>query len=65
MGSSFVELVRNLRMREARELLEHSRLSIAQIAEKVGYHSADHFSRVFRSVHSCSPQAWRSNRPVA
>ncbi len=60
MGNSFVELVRNLRMREARELLEHSRLSVAQIAEKVGYHSADHFSRVFRSVHGISPQVYRN-----
>lgn len=59
MGIGFVELVRNLRMREARELLEHSRLSVAQIAEKVGYHSADHFSRVFRAVHGCSPRDWR------
>lgn len=61
MGSSFVELVRNLKMREARELLERSRLSVAQIAERVGYHSADHFSRVFRTVHGVSPQAYRSS----
>lgn len=61
MGSSFVDIIRNLRMREARELLEHSLLSISQIAEKVGYRSADHFSRVFRSVHGISPQDYRNN----
>lgn len=59
MGISFVEIVRNLRMREARELLEQSRLSVSQIAEKVGYCSTDHFSRVFRTVHGVAPQAYR------
>jgi len=61
MGKSFVELVRNLKMREARELLEHSKLSVAQIAQKTGYHSADHFTRVFRQVHGVTPRAYRDN----
>ena len=36
-----------------------STMTYGEIAEIVGYHSADHFSRVFRSQFCCSPQEYR------
>ena len=58
-GHSFSQLIRRLRMGDAVEYLLHSDLKISEIAERVGYHSADHFSRVFRSTYHTSPQAYR------
>ena len=58
-GVSFTELIKQIRMARAVEYLLHTELPIGEIAEIVGYHSADHFSRVFRGTYSCSPQEYR------
>ena len=58
-GVSFTELIKQIRMARAVEYLLHTELPIGEIAEIVGYHSTDHFSRVFRGTYSCSPQEYR------
>jgi AraC-like DNA-binding protein len=58
-GVSFTELIKQIRMARAVEYLLHTELPIGEIAEIVGYHSTDHFSRVFRGAYSCSPQEYR------
>ena len=58
-GVSFTELIKRIRMNVAVRYLLHTGLSVGEIAETVGYHSADHFSRVFRSAHGVSPQEYR------
>lgn len=63
-GQSYTEFVREIRMKEARNYLEHTDLKISEIAESVGYHSADHFTRIFRQVHGQSPRDYRrQHRP--
>ena len=61
-GRSFTELVRNLRMARAEEYLLSSELKIQEIAQLIGYDSADHFSRAFKSTHEVSPQAYRNQQ---
>lgn len=56
---SIVEYINSLRIREAKELLEHSSVKIADIAEKVGFSSSSHFSRTFKLVTGLSPQQYR------
>ena len=34
-------------------------MTYGEIAERIGYNSADHFSRVFRSAYKMSPQEYR------
>lgn len=60
-GHNFTALIKRLRMAEAVDYLTNTSLKISEIAEKVGYNSADHFSRVFRKTYSMSPQEYRKN----
>ena len=58
-GVSFTGLIRRIRMARAVDYLLHSDQSVSDIAEAVGYHSSDHFSRVFRSIYDMSPLVYR------
>lgn len=58
-GSNFTDLIRNLRMRDAGNLLLNTDLKINEIADQTGYNSADHFSRVFRKSFGMSPADYR------
>jgi AraC-like DNA-binding protein len=63
-GRSPAQVLREVRMRHARELLAGSDRPIEQIAFTVGYGSAAAFSRAFSAYHGSAPQEWRS-RPGA
>ena len=58
-GFSFSEIIKRQRLSEAEKYLKNTSIKIGEIAELVGYNSADHFSRVFRSKHHISPQEYR------
>ena len=58
-GCSFTTLVKQLRMADAISYLVNTQIKISEIAEYIGYHSADHFSRVFRTTYKLSPQEYR------
>jgi len=58
-GYTFTELITSLRMSEAVNYLVNTELKISEIAEQVGYNSADHFSRIFRSIYNVSPREYR------
>jgi AraC-like DNA-binding protein len=59
-GGGVVEYTKRLRMARARELLITSSRDIGDIAEAVGYTDAFYFSRQFRTVHGCTPTAYRA-----
>ncbi len=44
---------------EAKKLLHHTELSIAEIADYLGYSEPTHFTRFFRRHVECTPLAWR------
>ena len=58
-GVSFTELIKRIRMTRAVDYLLNTDQSVSKIAETVGYHSSDHFSRVFRATYGMSPQEYR------
>lgn len=58
-GCSFTTLVKQLRMADAVSCLTNTQMKISEIAENIGYNSADHFSRVFRTTYHMSPQEYR------
>ena len=58
-GFTFTELIKQLRMSDAVDYLINTNLKIGEIAERIGYNSADHFSRVFRTTYKISPQDYR------
>ncbi len=60
LKDSFRATYRNLRLDHARRLLEHSPLSIGEIALATGFSSTGHFSHAFRSRFGRSPSGSRS-----
>jgi len=56
---SFMELVTELKIDQAREYLKYTDKHIMDIALLVGYDSADHFSRMFRKYTGMSPAEYR------
>ena len=58
-GRRYVDLILELKLNEAKRLLRGSGLSMEQIAERAGFHSAVHFSRIFREKEGLPPAAYR------
>ncbi|RDY31653.1 AraC family transcriptional regulator [Lachnotalea glycerini] len=58
-GYTFTNLIKRLRMADAVDYLLNTDLKVSEIAEKIGYNSADHFSRVFRATYKISPQEYK------
>lgn len=57
-GLSPKEYAREVRLARAEELLSGSSLSVKEIASRLGYFSASHFSLEFRKGRGVSPAAW-------
>ena len=60
-GQLFSAIVKRLRMETACQLLHNDRLTVKEIAYKVGYSSAEQFSRTFRAYYLMSPGAYRKS----
>lgn len=59
LGRSPAQVLREIRMQQARELLADGRRSVAEIGSAVGYGSSAAFSRAFSAHHRMAPQEWR------
>jgi len=60
-GKTPLRYLQGLRIEEGRDLLSNSNLSIAEVAEKVGYQDSSHFSRLFRDILTITPQDYRKS----
>lgn len=54
-GHNLWEYVIKLRMEESRHLLQNTDLRRYEIAERVGYESPEHFSKIFKKYFGMSP----------
>lgn len=59
IGEGFQEYLTKVRLQKAEQLLEHSSLSVGDIAETCGFSSGKYFSDVFRQKKDCSPSQYR------
>lgn len=59
LGRGPVEVLREARMRAARQLLRDPAHPVERVAHTVGYGSTAAFSRAFSAHHGVGPQAWR------
>ncbi len=59
LGTNFFDYLTRLRMRDARELLATTNLSVAMIGEKVGYQSDLSFVKAFKKLHTETPRSYR------
>lgn len=60
-GSNFVSFLKELRMTEARKLLEETDLKVIEISQQVGYENEKHFMKTFKSICGVSPSEYRKN----
>lgn len=58
-GRNYTDIVRELRINEAKELLEETELSMDEVAEQAGYDSRVHFFRNFRAAVGITPGEYR------
>jgi two-component system, response regulator YesN len=59
LGTSFVGLVTELRIKKAMMLLNSTNLQVSEIAEQVGYETQHYFSTSFKKVVGVSPNQYR------
>jgi len=58
-GSSLIEYLQNLRMEEAKRLLEAGALPVDEISAEVGYSDASFFRRLFKRLAGLQPSQYR------
>ena len=58
-GFTFIAYLNGVRVKEAQKLLRKTDLSIAQVAEAVGFKSSTHFGRIFKEITGITPLACR------
>ena len=59
VGMSIQKFLVRVRIAQAGELLDNTNMSVAEIANAVGYQDIQHFSRLFRQHQKQSPRAYR------
>lgn len=59
-NGSFNDIVNNVRISHAKELLSNPTYKIQDISEQVGFASVNHFARTFKSMENCSANEYRN-----
>ena len=62
-GTTPARRLKSLRLAQARGLLQHSNLSITEVARRVGYARVQELSRDVRRAYGCTPRALRDRAP--
>ena len=60
-GLTIVQYIHQLRMETARDLLQHSDMSIAQISNYLGFCDPSYFNRVFKKITGQPPSRLRAS----
>lgn len=61
IGMSPGEFIRNIRLKQACELLKNKDIDINQIAYGVGFSNTAHFSTTFKKYYGVTPTEFRNN----
>ncbi len=59
VGSSIKQIQREVKLRVAASMLSRTHLPVSEVALRVGFNDAPHFTRVFREVTGFSPSEYR------
>lgn len=60
LGVSFTSYLKTVQMTKSAEMLTTTKLSIAEIAEAVGYTDSNYFFKTFKKYHGLSPLMYRT-----
>ncbi len=58
-GVNFVNYLKEIRIKEAKKLLEDTQLKIQEVGKMVGYENDKHFMKIFKSICGISPSEYR------
>ncbi|MEI7024128.1 AraC family transcriptional regulator [Paenibacillus sp. y28] len=64
-GSTFIDLVHQIRLSQACILLRNSDVSVQTVANEVGYENINFFYRIFKRKYDCSPAEYRKSHSPA
>lgn len=60
-GETVSAYLTGIRMQKAKEILKTTNFKVYEVAEMVGYHSVEHFNRVFKKTFEISPTKYRKS----
>lgn len=60
-GKTFINIIQDIKLQKACELLKNPNISINKIIDSVGYSNSTHFYKLFKKVHGITPIAFRDN----
>jgi len=63
-GCNFVNYLKDIRMKKAKELLAETDMKIIEISQEVGYDNEKHFMKIFKATCGVSPSEYRKNMKV-
>jgi two-component system response regulator YesN len=63
-GETYTSYLTRIRMQKAAELIDNTGITVGELAGKLGYASAKHFSRTFRRYFGVSPKQFQAGRSV-
>ncbi|MBO9616542.1 MAG: response regulator [Dyadobacter sp.] len=64
-GKSPLEVIREIRLQHAAQLLEKSQLSVSEIAYQVGFNNPKYFARYFRELYQVLPSEYSGSKRQA
>ena len=59
-GITLRQYIINYRLKAAKRMLEHTKMSMAEIAEETGFTDASYFTKTFRQTFGVTPKEWRN-----
>ena len=60
-GKNFVNYLKDIRLQEAKRLLDETDMKIIEIGEAIGYENDKHFLKVFKGAYSVTSSEYRKN----
>ncbi|MDI9488337.1 MAG: AraC family transcriptional regulator, partial [Bacillota bacterium] len=63
-GMTYTEYIQNIRIKEAEKLLLNTKLTIDEIAVRVGYQNKGYFYRIFVDKHKMTPAQYRKEKLI-
>ena len=64
IGISPMELIKNIRLKKAAELIEEGSDNFTQIAYKTGFKDSQHFSKCFKMIYGVTPSEYRKSQGI-
>ncbi len=59
LGMTLIDYLSKMRIEKAKALLSNEEVSIAQIAQDVGFSDQSYFTKVFKKIEGCTPRSYR------